>query len=250
MVKIDDSLLNRDPIAEMEKTFGKHHSQWGSDEKLMAMAHFMNVSDQKEKLLNGRDDTTYSTTFDQYMRIAQDEGFTEVKRWTFPPSSDHSSEEHLVALVKDTMLMIVGSWHGSTNDAKIYFTLKPHNADMGWLDGASCGFEITDNDTRQRIDQAWNVSREHADEAWREAMEAGATILVGDIDSRVGLRNIMEKITRCGTPVRHPASVRNCRPWLISYRDKVSYPSHKINQIINQRFHELPQEVQAFMGGD
>lgn len=248
MVEKQEDLLERDPIAEMEKILGKRHDQWSDVEGLMALSHFMGVNDQKNQMLRSQDDTTSSHTWGDYLRIAGEEGFIEVKRWTFEPTEKRSSTEYLVVMTCGNLLMVLESYIPNVNTANVYFALRSRSSKPDWPLHASGGYQFID-EAVEKIYREAAVRADHSelDQIWGDAMASGKIALVGKMHVCIGLRSRLREIRAFGEAIAYHGKDRSL-PWLVSYRDELRYPDKRINETIHRRWSELPIEIRESYG--
>lgn len=79
-VKIDEKFnekLNRDPVADVEKLFNKHHSEFNHEEGVMMLANAFHANETKRNYLKSLGDTHFSISWNEFIKIIESYGFKE-----------------------------------------------------------------------------------------------------------------------------------------------------------------------------
>lgn len=209
-------LLKYDPISDAEEQTGvsyKDDDAVGLLGLLLGMQH--NIA--KESALAETDDTHYNTTFDDTLRIFEDEGFQVVHQRSF--RSDHGDQErYLVLWNPEGILATAESFGGDRlNDAKILYNLEMPDLE-------AYGEAVSSGHLHQ------------------PSYHAGRYVLVGDHNVREGLRHKLNSLRDAGKFL--PEWIERPWVWLLTYQDpKVSgYDHNAINAGIIE---QLPVHVRS-----
>lgn len=208
-----ESLMRTDPLAEAEKVTGKSYKEDEATSALGFLLHLANV-EAKQRAAAASDDTHYSSSLEDTLRIYRELGFTELLLDRFE-GSDGAPETYRILWHEDGILATVESYQTThRNNTKIWYNVR-------FPDGA--GWPVTSSG--QYLD----------DHVW-----------VGDHDMREGMRVKLAGLRGAGTFL----PVWRKRPflWLLTYMDsKVEGYDHKA--ITEERISRLPEHVQAAIAG-
>lgn len=86
MVKIEEGfnkILSVDPIAEIEKFLGKHHSEFSNEEEKLMLAHALHVNAAKNDYMTSLGDTSFRTTWNEFINIIKSYGFKEALHYDY-----------------------------------------------------------------------------------------------------------------------------------------------------------------------
>jgi len=70
-----ESVLNADPLAEIEKQTNKHWSEFNESEKIVALLSAMGHNKNKNAILSAENDTRFSISWNEFCEIMKLEGF-------------------------------------------------------------------------------------------------------------------------------------------------------------------------------
>src|SRR5574337_60376 len=148
-----EELLRLDPLAAAEKVSGASYKE---DESTVALGFFLMQGNRiaNEKALTEHDDTTFVTSVDRYIRIAEDEGFKKILDEPIPAEvAAHAGDRHLVFWHPDGLLLHFDTYGGDVNGGKFYFNWRPTDPKSGWRlpmshDGFRDGMVAGDMDCR------------------------------------------------------------------------------------------------------
>lgn len=226
-------LIDFDPLAHAEKLTGKSYKE---SEETSALGFLLAIdhNEKKKEVLKGNNDTHYSMDFNEYVEIAESEGFdvvyTEKRKVDFHDGVE--VEETYLVLWQPVMgiLLTVESYRGErVNSAKMYY-----NIDFG--------SEIPKNYYKVTSSGGFLQSDELDADGWKKALP----IWAGDHDAREALRVKMRDLRSVNTLTKWKS-----RPflWLCNYsqgRDEpISYQECNARVIA-----ALPKYVQDAIAGE
>lgn len=128
-----DDVLRFDPLATAEKMTGTSYKE---DPVALGLGFglMQGHGAMKRKMLEERDDTTFSNKLDRYMRIAGEEGFREILKVPFTSASSGKQECFYVMYHDaDGILLMFDTYCGdSVNGGKFYYNVKMKPDDKNW----------------------------------------------------------------------------------------------------------------------
>ncbi len=211
MTNLND-LIHFDPLAEAERVTGLDYK---TDEMTSSLGFGLAIAHNKrlDAALIAADDTGYSSTWDDTLRIFYELGFETILTKHF---TGNDRPETTVFLWRAGILAMIESYGDRVNSSKIWYNVQFETTEDYWRYISSGSFVDYDN-------RIWG----------------------GDHDTRIGLRNTLSRLESAGTFLE----VWTKRPWLwfLNYMDtKVDgYDYAAINaQIIS----EFPEHVRAAIG--
>lgn len=212
-----DSWLNFDGIAFAEKLMGVSYKE---NEDAAKLGMFMSISGNKIKknILEDLDDTAFGTSLDEYLRIAQEEGFEIVLKEPFLGRgfNGKSVKETLFILFHkaDGILLRFDTYQGNgVNGGDFYYN---------WIPKGEHNWKVLSSGGYSKID--------------------GELIWIGHHDCREALRCHISKLRDYGTFV--PSWKEQPFLWLLHYMDTKD-PGYDYKKINAERIAALPKFVQS-----
>lgn len=214
MGRIDD-LLRFDALDTAERVTGKSYKE---DASTMGLGVMLQMSNEKEKriLLEGNDDTTFTNTVENYIRILRDIGFEEVKQYHFEGRDGYQEILYIFWDAKRGILLRFDTYkEDQVNSAKMYYNWLPHD----------------------ETNAPWHIrgGGHYVNDVW-----------IGDKDAREALRHVIHKHEEYGSFVL--PWVAGPRFYLVGYNEFVNekrpleyFEDRK--QLSYTRFLELPIHV-------
>ncbi len=233
-----DDMLQFDPLQVAEQITGESYKTseyttgWGM---MLMMANGQN----KDRALKERDDTCFTETIENYLRIIEKIGFKRVLAMDFVVQDDYEkeprNEKFFVYWHDDGLLLATDTFRGNRNAAKVWYNWLPKN---GWKNvpyrvTSSGGWNFADG-----LPSNWSQENPHADDDremyWR-----------GDHDAREAICHNLAALREHGSFMR--PWKESPFLWLLHHgdtRDK-DYDYKKINA---ERMAMLPDYVRECVG--
>ena len=131
-----DALLRFDALSQAEDFTGKSYKEDELTSSLGMALHIEN-GERKRALLAASGDTHWGSKFLDAVDIALDLGFELVYAQAIPDTKHYPEKKdltHWQAFWRDGILLVLESYHGSLNNANIYFNWRTHTGETTWPD--------------------------------------------------------------------------------------------------------------------
>lgn len=163
-------LLDTDPLAEAEKITGKSYKEDDETMRLGFGMHALNAA-AKERALRAADDTPFTDSWFNTMRVFSELGFSIVHQHKF--DGNHPGETFVVLWRPDGVLAKAESYGLNRNTADIFYNWRPAEDIEPWGIASSGSFH-------------------------RESYDLGDKVWVGQHDVREGLRHKLARLEENG----------------------------------------------------
>ena len=130
-----DQLLSFDALSQAEKITGESYKEDELTSSLGMLMHIQN-GERKRQLLAEAGDTHWGSKFHEAVAIALDLGFELVYEQSLIDTKHYPEKQdltHWQAYWRDGILLVLESFHGSLNTAKIYFNWRNNSGETTWL---------------------------------------------------------------------------------------------------------------------
>lgn len=216
IVKQLDKDLRFDGLSVAEKITNQSYKE-DANTALMGLALSMENNKSKTSMLSACGDSTLSMDMEPYRQVIREEGFTLALHLPFQ-GEKQTQEEFEVWFHTDGLLLVMDSFEGCRNSAKVYYNWKP-NPDIQY-------HKYTSSGSISRVDQ---------------------TVWIGDHDAREAIRFKLFNLRKHGTFLSQ--WIENPFLWLLHHRDtkQAGYDYKKIN---SERLAMLPDQVRIAINGD
>ena len=232
-----DNALKFDSLSEAEKITGKSYKTDKATESL-GMAMFFEHNKHKARLLDESDDTGFSNTVEDYLRIAKDIGFELLLTEPLPAYEDRQDYIYILWHEGYSILLHFDSYFGneSVNSGKFHYNIEFKDREiMDWSVKSSGSY--------------------YAPDGSQNFEEDGRLIWCGDHDCREALRHNINKLTAHGkflmTWAHNPIFALTGYSDLSKDADRSHEESMELYDSITQkRIEMLPKDVQEKIKGN
>ena len=224
-----DKVLRFDALDTAEKLTGKSCKE-DEDTELFGMAMFLENNNNKDKLLQQNDDTTFSNSVENYVRIIEDMGFEKGLVLDFKnPRGGNRQEKMFVYGHREKGIILKFDTYneGRVNAGKYYYCWRPYDLE-----------EFREARVGATSSGGWDGFKED-DDNYEEVYWCG------DHDCREAVRHNIGKLAQWGDFL--PVWPKCPFMWLLHYGDTAVHGyNHK--KITEERIAVLPAWMRAIIG--
>jgi len=237
--------LNHDPLAEVEKVLGKHHSEFNNDDSVLSLGYAAMVNKSKAQYLKQLGDTYFSMSWNELLNIITNYGFVKGLQYEFDYNAyGESNKEEAILYYHPTkgLVLWATSWGNKTsvNGGTLYGQVKSKE-------------EISYETKTNRWGDSWDqiimtdTLRKGIDSLDRCSHGAYANIEHGiefSYDIREGLINRIEQI---GEHLEFLTEWSNKQfLWLLDYKEE-KIKDYDYREITLDKLNGSPEELQQIV---
>lgn len=237
------NILDRDPIYELEKVFGREKVRNDKDFSSMVLGYSLDVFKIKDEALKIRKDSTFNTNLNEYFNIISELGFEKVLELPFYSNTWKQSDTYYIFWHSDGILLSFDTYNGNLNGGKFYYNWKPNRRYYKENPSILSSYTsyIEDNTGYPTYDEWYGETKNQAKiDLWNEKWQQEA-LIIGDHDCREAIKFKLANLREFGDFV--VSWKKSPFLWLLHYEDSKAdrYDYKKINR---ERISMLPKYVQ------